>query len=194
MITKKTCSGVSLKTQLLYLVVFCTRYVNMNILDPPLWNIFFKFFYIGSQILIIVLMLTKLKGTYDWRHDTFRIVAILLVCLPAAWFSRPRAGSLFWFLYAYSLWVEVLAILPQMMLLGSMQSKRLDVLNREYIFFLSIYRLFYLLNWAHKWVTKAGYTPRVLWITGILQTVIYADFIWVYVKMKITGVEFHLPY
>ena len=93
---------------------------------------------------------------------------------------------------SYSLWVESFAIVPQLVLLG--RSKKLDVLNREYIFFLSIYRLFYLLNWIYKLATDTGKTAHVVWITGILQTLIYSDFIYVYLKTKVTGSEFSLPY
>jgi ER lumen protein retaining receptor len=191
MIRKRSCSGVSLRTQILYLVVFCTRYLNENLFSPPLWNVCFKFFYIGSAVLVVVLMLTKLKATWEARHDNFRVTILLVLCLIPGYFMRPRPGMLRFF-YSYSLWLEVVAIFPQLILLG--RSRRLDVLTREYIFFMSIYRLFYLLNWVQRWITKVGYTPRVLWVTGICQTLVYIDFIYVYLKMKITGAEFELPY
>ena len=191
MLTKKSCTGVSLKTQILYLIVFCCRYLTAGLFSPPLYNIIFKLFYIGSAAAIVALMLGKLRASYEHRHDTFRIEAILIVCLPLAYFSRPLPGFAY-FMFSYSLWVECFAIVPQLILLG--RSKKLDVLNREYIFFLSIYRLFYLLNWIYKLATDTGKTPHVVWITGILQTVIYSDFIVVYLKMKVTGSEFDLPY
>ncbi|KAH0795637.1 ER lumen protein retaining receptor [Histomonas meleagridis] len=95
------------------------------------------------------------------------------------------------FLFAFSLWVESFAIFPQLLLLK--RSFKLDVINLEYIFFLGIYRLFYLLNWIYKLVKDTGSTPKVVWITGILQTLIYSDFIYQYLKMKITGTDVDLP-
>ena len=191
MLKKKSCSGVSLKTQILHLVVFCCRYLNRGLFAPPLYNILFKLFYMASAAVIVVLMMTRLRPSYEHRHDTFKIIIILVVCAPLAWFSRPRKGFDY-LMMTYSLWVESFAILPQLVLLG--RSKKLDVLNREYIFFLSIYRLFYLLNWIYKLATDTGKTAHVVWITGILQTIIYSDFIYVYLKMKVTGAEFELPY
>lgn len=191
MLTKKSCYGVSLKTQILYLIVFCCRYLNSGLFAPPIYNIIFKIFYISSAAVIVALMMGKLRASYEVRHDTFRIEVILIVCLPLAFFSRPRSGFEY-FMLSYSLWVESFAIVPQLVLLG--RSKKLDVLNREYIFFLSIYRLFYLLNWIYKLATDTGKTAHVVWITGILQTLIYSDFIYVYLKTKVTGSEFSLPY
>ena len=191
MLKKRSCSGVSLKTQILYLVVFCCRYLNHSFFSPPLYNILFKIFYIASAAVIVALMMTKLRPSYEHRHDTFRIAVILILCLPLAFVSRPRKG-IEYFMMTYSLWVESFAIVPQLVLLG--RSKKLEVLNREYIFFLSIYRLFYLLNWIYKLATDTGRTAHVVWITGIIQTLIYSDFIVVYLKMKVTGEEFELPY
>jgi len=190
MISKRTCHGVSLKTQELYLLFFIARYVNSSIFDRPLYNILFKFFYVGSALAIVVIMLTKLKDTYTSRHDTFRNIFIIILCIPFAYFSRPYK-SFDSFLYAYSLWVESFAIIPQLLLLGRTTTN--DIINREYIFFLGIYRLFYLLNWIYKLVTDTGKRPKVVWITGILQTVIYSDFIYEYLKMKVTGKEYNLP-
>ena len=192
MLSKKTCVGVSLKTHLLYLVVFLTRYLNPYLFDPPIYNIFFKFFYMFSSILIVVLMYTRLKKTYEKRHDTFKNSFVLISCIILAFFTatKRRIPEI---MNAYSLWVEAFAILPQLFLL--MRSRKVDVLNREYIFFLSIYRLFYLLNWIYKAITDTGKTPLVVWITGIIQTGIYSDFIYIYIKMKVTGGgDFDLPF
>ena len=47
--------GVSLITQILYAVVFCSRYINLFHETSP-WNIFFKVFYITTSFYIIVIM------------------------------------------------------------------------------------------------------------------------------------------
>jgi ER lumen protein retaining receptor len=104
----------------------------------------------------------------------------------------PRRGWLCYF-NALSLWIESLAIFPQFILLG--RTTGLDVLNREYLFFMGIYRAFYILNWISKGMTEGGgKTPLVVWMTAIIQTLVYSDFLWVYVRMKITGKDFELPY
>jgi hypothetical protein len=47
--------GVSMITQVLYGMVFCTRYTDI-FNEPSAWNFFFKLFYIVSSIYIIVIM------------------------------------------------------------------------------------------------------------------------------------------
>jgi ER lumen protein retaining receptor len=192
MLSARTCNGLSLKTQGLYLIVFVSRYCNQYLFGPPLYNTVFKLFYISSAAAICLLMMTTLKDTYSKRHDTFRILGILIPCAIAALIMMPQARPLYFF-NAFSLWVESLAIFPQLILLG--RTTGLDVLNREYLFFLGIYRVFYILNWIAKGLTEGGgKTPLVVWITAVIQTLVYSDFLYVYVKMKITGKEFALPY
>ena len=191
MITKKTSVGVSLKTHIIYLSVYLFRYINSAFFSPPLYNILFKIFYIAAEVVIIVLIKFVYKRTYEVRQDNFRIIFIYLLCLPLAYFTAPRST---WYIlcHSYSLWLEPFAIIPQILLFS--RSRKIDVMGKDYVFLLSIYRLFYLLNWIYKAVTETGSTPMNVWITGILQTVIYADFIWVYIKAKVTGSEFELPY
>jgi len=191
MLSKKSCYGVSLKTQVLYLVVFCARYVNRGLFYPPLYNVLFKAFYIVSAAAVVVLMKTRLRASYEKRHDTFHVAFILVLCLPFAYFSMSFK-SFESFMLAYSLWVESVAIVPQLVLLG--RSRKLVVMTRDCIFFMSVYRLFYVMNWVYKLATDTGRTQHVLWITGILQTAVYSDFIYVYLKTKVTGAEFELPY
>ena len=184
MISRKSCAGVSLQTHYLYLVVYITRYCNQYIFEPPVYNVLFKLFFIASSITIICLMLTVLRHSYEKRHDTFRISVIIILCIPFGYFLAPYP-SIDNRLWAYSLWVEVFAILPQIVLFR--RSKKSDILNRNYIFFLSIYRFFYLLNWIYKELTKTGRTAWVTWITGILQVLFYSDFVYEYIKVIITG-------
>ena len=191
MISKKTSCGVSLKTHYIYLSVYLFRYINSAFFAPPLYNVLFKIFYILSEVVIIILVKFVYKRTYEVRHDKFRIIFIYILCLPFAYFTAPRSS---WYVlcHSYSLWLEPFAIIPQILFFS--RSRKTDVLGKDYLVLLSIYRLFYLLNWIYKAVTETGSTPMNVWITGILQTVIYADFIYVYVKAKVTGSEFELPY
>jgi ER lumen protein retaining receptor len=189
MISRRSCSGVSLKTNILYLTVFLTRYCNSHYFFPPLYNILFKTFYIWSTTLVIVLMLTKFKAQYDRKHDSFALWIIFLICIPLALFTG-RSWQIEEVLWRFSLWIESLAILPQLFLLQ--RTQRVDVLTKDYIFFLGMYRLFYLLNWARKWFVKQK-TEYVAWAAGIVQTIIYLDFIYYYVKALLKGTEMELP-
>ena len=188
MIRRRTCAGVSLKTNILYLIVFVCRYWD-NVFAPPLYNTVCKMFYISSTSLVIVLMLTKYRRTYDRRHDTFSMAVLLVLCVPFALMSTRYYG-LEEFLWTYSLWLEAVAILPQLMLIR--RNQRVDVVTKDYVFFLGLYRLFYVLNWIRKAVVKQK-TIRVVWITGILQSVIYIDFLYYYIRSFVQGTQMELP-
>lgn len=51
----RSAEGVSLITQILYAVVFCTRYLDIFQEVFP-WNLFFKIFYISTSFYIVGLM------------------------------------------------------------------------------------------------------------------------------------------
>ena len=69
----KSAEGVSLLTQLLYILVFCTRYLNL-FTDPPsasYWNFVLKIFYITSSAYIVYVMMRVFARTrekeYAWK-------------------------------------------------------------------------------------------------------------------------------
>lgn len=191
MIKKRSSSGISIKTQYLYLIVYLCRYVNPHLFRPPLYNIFFKFFYMISTGVIILLMKTRLKRSYDKRHDNFVIFIPLIACIPFALLSTENY-ELEEILWTYSLCLESVAILPQLFLLQ--RTQRVNVLTQEYIFFLGSYRFFYICNWIRKHIKHGYKTPILNWATGIIQTLLYADFIYYYIKSKIKGTSMQLPF
>lgn len=188
MLRKKKCYGISLKTQILYLIVFLTRY-SFGILDPPLYNIIFKIFYIISTLLTIILMTTVLNSTRDKRHDTFNIFFLIIICIPLGFFTSSSTDieDILWY---YSLWLEAFAALPQLFLFR--RTQRLDVIKNDYIFFLGMYKLLYICNWIRKAIVK-NKTDYIVWTTGIIQTLLYADFIYYYIMAFTNGSKFKLP-
>ena len=191
MITRKTSVGVSLKTHLVYLFVYLFRYCNPSFFSPPMYNILFKIFYILSSTIIIVLIKFVFNKTYERQKDNFRSIFIFIICIPLAYFTAPRNG-LWILMHSYSLWLEAFAIVPQFILI--VRSRKVDVMGKDYIFLLSIYRLLYVINWIYKLVVDSIKSPKNVWISGIVQTIIYADFIYEYIKMKVKGGEYELPY
>ena len=189
MFKRKSCAGVSLKTNVLYLIVFLCRYVLNGYFSPPLYNIVCKTFYICSTTLIIVLMLTRFRRSYDRKHDSFSMLALLIVCVPFTLIST-LSYSIDEILWTYSLWLESVAILPQMFLIR--RNQRVDVITKDYVFFLGMYRLFYVLNWIRKAIVKHK-TMKVVWATGCLQTIIYIDFLYYYCRSMVKGTKMELP-
>lgn len=80
--------GISFKTQLLYSLVFLTRYLDLFFRFISVYNTCMKIFFIASSLYILYLMKIKFKATYDANLDTFRIeyllgaAAILAIAFP----------------------------------------------------------------------------------------------------------------
>jgi len=84
-------SGVSLITQVLYIIVFCTRYLNI-FWSPPFaswifaWNFILKLFYISSSLYIVFLMMRVYARTRErekgWRLGIYSLAGALLLMMP----------------------------------------------------------------------------------------------------------------
>ena len=149
-----------------------------------------KFFFISTSVFIIYLISFPLRKTYDHHHDTFKIIILIVVCIPLAYFTSPE-NSLSEIIYTFSLWLESFSIIPQLFLLQ--RTKRIDVLTTKYIFFLGLYRIFYILNWIVRFSQNRSNAPIISWVTSTIQAILYADFLYYYIKAKIMGAEFLLP-
>lgn len=106
--------GLSCKTQEIYLIVFCLRYMDLFMYFVSLYNTCMKIFFITSTLFIIYLMRVRkpFKMTYDSLGDSF---PHLMVLLPAAFVLTciVQTGWSPWeFTWSYSLWLESLAFIP----------------------------------------------------------------------------------
>lgn len=68
-----TIQGISGKSQILFALVFVTRYLDLFTHFISLYNTVMKIFYLASSFGTLYLMYVKFKPTYDKQHDTFRI-------------------------------------------------------------------------------------------------------------------------
>lgn len=69
--------GISFKTQMLYTIVFMTRYLDLTFHFISLYNTCMKIFFIASSVYILYLMRVKYKASYDPGLDTFRFEYLL---------------------------------------------------------------------------------------------------------------------
>ena len=77
-ITSKSCKGISGRTQILYLLVFLTRYIDIFFHFISLYNTGIKIFFIASSITNIYLTIVKYKGTISSDIDNFRIELLII--------------------------------------------------------------------------------------------------------------------
>ena len=72
--------GISFKTQLMYSIVFLTRYIDLFYSFVSVYNTLMKLFFIGSSLFILYLMKFKFKNTFDEELDTFKYELLLGGC------------------------------------------------------------------------------------------------------------------
>ncbi|KAF7840350.1 ER lumen protein-retaining receptor A [Senna tora] len=210
----KSCSGISLKTQELYALVFLTRYLDLFTDFISVYNTIMKLVFIASTLAIVwcMRMHPGVKRSYDRELDTFRhyflvggsfVFALvfhekftfqekdlksrfLQKCLgedsnPNLYFGGARREFLLLFsliFWAFSIYLEAVAILPQLVLLQ--RSGNVDNLTGQYVFFLGAYRAFYIMNWIYRYFTEPHFSRWIACISGVVQTALYADFFYYY--------------
>lgn len=184
------CAGISFKSQALYLVVYVTRYLDLFSTDS-VYNFIFKVLFIASQSYIIYLMTSKYKPTHDPNLDTFRVqylvggAAALAILLP----YKYIASEILW---AFSIWLEAVAILPQLFMLQ--RTGEAETITTHYLFALGIYRGLYIPNWIWRYFSEPNHkVDYIAIVAGIIQTILYSDFFWIYYTKVMKGKKFKLP-
>lgn len=81
-------------------------------------------------------------------------------------------------LWAFSIWLESVAILPQLFMLQ--RTGEAETITTHYLFALGAYRALYIPNWIWRFFTENHYWDPIPVIAGIIQTVLYSDFFWIY--------------
>ncbi|MCQ2817470.1 MAG: ER lumen protein-retaining receptor [archaeon] len=176
----KSSVGVSAKAQEIYLLVFLTRYIDLFFRFISLYNTVMKILFISTTIYIIFLIrFTEIKKTYDrvkndpCRHEFIPIVALFPALLV------NRGWSPLQFLVSYSLWLESIAIIPQITILA--RDNGAEKFIAHYLAALGSYRFFYVVLWVYRYVTM----KFLLWdavLAGIVQVLLYSDFFYLYLK------------
>ena len=177
----KSCKGVSAKTFEIYLIVFCTRYLDLFMYFISFYNTFMKILFIGASAFILYLMHFKedFKKTYDRKgEDTFPHLYLILFALIMTLIIHKNF-TLWGLIWSFSLWLESVAVFPQISIIANTDG--VFTYTAHYLASLGLYRFFYILLWIYRYI-KEG---RVLWVSvlsGILQVLLYTDFFYLYLK------------
>ena len=121
-------------------------------------------------------MLNDYRPTQDPNLDTFKVSyllggsAVIAVVLP----YKYEPAEILW---TFSIWLEAVAILPQLFMLQ--RTGEAETITTHYLFALGVYRALYIPNWIWRYWAD-GFTDPHAVAAGILQTVLYSDFFWVY--------------
>jgi len=185
----RSCAGISGKSQILFLVVFVTRYLDLATNFVSLYNTSMKVFFIGSAAATVYMMYVKFRATYDGNNDSFRLellvapVAVLALLLNTE-FTVVEV------LWTFSIYLESVAILPQLFMVS--KTGEAETITSHYLFALGSYRALYILNWVYRYHFEATYDPIAI-VAGCVQTVLYCDFFYLYITKVMKGKTLVLP-
>merc|ERR1712154_650041 len=122
--------------------------------------------------------------TYDAASDSVKIWMMLLptFILGCIWNVK---FTIFEILWAFSVYLESISIIPQLVMLqrfakenqGSVQN-----ITAHYVFCLGMYRTLYVINWIYRYFTETSYWDPISWTTGTVQTCLFIDFFYYYIK------------
>lgn len=190
--------GVSRKSQQLYLLAFCARY--LDIFKFRSWySTFFKAFYILSTAMIVhTLSYTEpARSTYEAHHDSLgrgSLIAIPLLLAVIAYFVGSgrlgfidtefsewnltiNAERVEWkeIMFTFSILLESVAMLPQLHIFRKQRNLQVEVQISIGLF--GSYRLFYIGHWIDRAFKESYYMPHpVIHLALLAQVVSYADF------------------
>jgi len=185
----RSCAGISGKSQILFSLVYITRYLDLFTNYISLYNSFMKIVFIGSSLATLYLMYAKFKATYDRNHDTFRIEFLLIPVTLLGLLVNHEFTPLE-VLWTFSIYLESVAILPQLFLVS--KTGEAETITSHYLMALGSYRALYLINWIWRYYFE-GFYDLIAIVAGIVQTVLYCDFFYLYVTRVIRGRALRLP-
>lgn len=170
----RSVEGFSGKSQLLFLAVYVSRYLDMFTEVQGMYLMFFKI----TFNLITVTMLGAfawLHETYDFSADSCNLVAIVAPTAAFAYVTSNGTGfqKEMW---TFSEFLEPLALLPQYIV--CYRSIRIRPAAVLYVLCVGGYRVFYVLNWIYKRAKWHGqYHDYTSWFGGLVECVLFFDFL-----------------
>jgi len=185
----RSCAGISGKTQILFAIVYTTRYLDLFTNYISLYNSVMKIVFLSASFATVYLIYFKFKATYDSNHDTFRIEFLLAPVTLLALIVNHEF-TIFEVLWTFSIYLEAVAILPQLFLVS--KTGEAETITSHYLFALGTYRGLYLFNWIYRYYMEDFYDLIAI-VAGVVQTVLYCDFFYLYVTKVMSGRALKLP-
>ncbi|OAR02740.1 hypothetical protein LLEC1_07328 [Akanthomyces lecanii] len=188
----RSAEGVSHVTQILYALVFCTRYLDL-FSTAIVWNVIFKTTYLLTSFYILGIMQWVFPRSRE-RELSWKLGAIIVggaaALSPFAMLAlTPKVKwSFLGWMWSFSEILESVCILPQLLLLR--QTNVPTVIDSFYLLALGSYRALYCVNWFWRILFDDRKPDTLAVIFGLIQTALYVDFAWVYYtrqRVKLRG-------
>ena len=110
-------------------------------------------------------------------HTAIKSQRLVLLFDPQSCSRDAEDFDQFKILWSFSIWLESVAILPQLFMLQ--RTGEAETITTHYLFALGLYRALYIPNWLYRYFAEE-YVDQIAWIAGLVQTVLYSDFFWIY--------------
>lgn len=185
----RSCAGISGKSQILFAIVYLSRYLDLFTTFISFYNTFMKVVFIASSLGTLYLMYLKFRATYDHNHDSFRIEFLLVPCVILALLIN-HDFTVLEVLWTFSIYLESVAILPQLFLVS--KTGEAESITSHYLFALGSYRALYILNWIYRYAAES-HSDLIAIVAGIVQTILYCDFFYLYITKVLKGKKLQLP-
>ncbi|OQV23259.1 ER lumen protein-retaining receptor 2 [Hypsibius exemplaris] len=185
----RSCAGISGKSQILFALVYTTRYVDLFFSFVSVYNSLMKAVFLIASFATVYLIYFKFKATYDFNHDTFRVEFLLIPCLILS-LIITHSYEIVELLWTFSIYLEAVAILPQLFMVS--KTGEAETITSHYLFALGAYRALYIANWIWRFYAES-FVDGIAVVAGIVQTILYADFFYLYITKVLKGKEFRLP-
>lgn len=185
----RSCAGISGKSQILFTIVYLARYLDLVTTFISVYNTVMKVVFIGASVATLFLMFAKFRATYDRNHDSFRIEFLLIPTVILA-LAINHEFTVLEVLWTFSIYLESVAILPQLFLVS--KTGEAESITSHYLFALGSYRALYLINWIWRYFVEDHYDLIAIF-AGVVQTILYCDFFYLYITKVLKGKKLQLP-
>jgi len=168
---KRNAEGVSLKTHILFLIVFSLRYLNLFFCTQFAYLVALKVgFWIATATIVTICFARKgLRDKKDTCSTWSLLVPTTIVTIVVAEYR-----SVVEVCWIFSQHLEGFAMIPQYVYsYRDSANTRRDVLI--YVLCLGGYRMLYGMNWIYKYFY--GFVDLSSWISGVLNIVFFTDFL-----------------
>ncbi len=187
-IKKKSCIGISFRTQELFLIVFLSRYSELLFMGISSYYLFaMKMIFISLTAYTMFLMKCKnpISMTYNGIHDNFphyyTIIPISIV-LTFIFHITFTYHPIYSYVWSFSIILEAFAMIPQLYMIR--RASEIEVFSTTFIVCLGLYRFFYVVNWSLRLWFDSYYlnssATHLEIFFGVIQTVVVSDFIMKY--------------
>ncbi|VDK33241.1 unnamed protein product [Taenia asiatica] len=185
----RSCAGLSGKTQLMFALVFTTRYLDLFLYFVSTYNTFMKIAFIILSYLTCYFMFFKFKTTYNKGDDNFQVLYLLIPAAVLALLVNHHLTPIE-VLWTFSIYLEAVAILPQLYMIT--KTGEAETITAHYLFALGSYRALYIVNWIYRYVNEDTYELIAI-VAGSIQTILYVDFFYLYVTRGASRLFVSLP-